>query len=83
MRRRTNEAPIGGACDWSLANSAAKSAGTASGMVVSICATFISGPFIEPRAEASARASVSRPPPRSLLTPTLAAKAPALTPRRA
>ena len=83
MRRRTNEAPIGGACDWSLVSSAAKSAGTASGMVVSICATFISGPFIEPKAEASALASVSRPPPRSRLTPTLAANAPALTPSRA
>ena len=52
-------------------------------MVVSICATFISGPFIEPKAEASALASVSRPPPRSRLTPTRAASAPALTPRRA
>ena len=27
MRRRTNEAPIGGACDWSFVNSAAKSPG--------------------------------------------------------
>ena len=32
-------------------------------MVVSICATFINGPFIEPRADASALASTSRPPP--------------------
>jgi hypothetical protein len=83
MRRRTNEAPIGGACDWSFVSSAAKSAGTASGMVVSICATFMSGPFIEPSADASALASLSRPPPRKRLTPTLAANVPALTPSRA
>ena len=34
-------------------------------------------------AEASAFASAARPPPRSRLTPTRAASAPALTPRRA
>ena len=83
MRRRTNAAPIGGACDWSLDSSAANSGGAASGMVVSICATFISGPFIEPSADASALASASRLAPRSRLTPTRAANAPALTPSRA
>ena len=83
MRRRTKAAPIGGACDCNRISSAAKSAGNASGIVDSICATFISGPFIEPNADASALASVARPPPRSLLTPTRAASAPALTPRRA
>ena len=68
-------APIGGACDWSCVSSAAKSAGTASGMVVSICATFIIGPFIEPKRGRERLGVASRARrPRSRLTPTRAAK---------
>ena len=81
MRRRTNGQPIGGAwlCSWP--SSAAYSAGSASGMVASSCATFMIGPFSPPSAAASAAASLSRsgsspnrrrPAMRAATPPTLA-----------
>ena len=49
MRRRTKLQPIGGALACNCASSSAYSSGSASGMVDSNCATFISGPFSPPR----------------------------------
>ena len=81
MRRRTNGQPIGGAWLWSWPSSAAYSAGSASGMVASSCATFMIGPFSPPSAAASAAASLSRsgsspnrrrPAMRAATPPTLA-----------
>jgi hypothetical protein len=63
MRRRTNGQPIAGASFCSCASSSANSAGKASGMVASNCATFISGPFSVPSAWRNSRASA----PMSLL----------------
>jgi len=56
IRRLTNGQPIGGAADCNSASSAAKSAGTASGMVAIICATFMIGPLRPPKADFSSRA---------------------------
>ncbi len=50
MRRRTNSQPIAGALDWSCESSAVYSAGSMSGTVDMICATFISGPLSPPSA---------------------------------
>ena len=66
MRRLTKAEPIGGASLCSLVSSSAYSGGSASGMVASSCATFISGPLRPPSAAASAIAL----PPRSSLSPS-------------
>src|SRR3970282_1450207 len=52
MRRLTKAQPMGGAWLCSLINSLAYSAGSASGMVASSCATFMIGPFSPPSAAA-------------------------------
>ena len=54
MRRLTKAQPIGGAWLCSFISSVAYSAGSASGMVASSCATFMIGPFSPPSAAASA-----------------------------
>ena len=60
MRRFTNAQPIGGASLCSLVSSVAYSAGSASGMVASNCATFMIGPFSPPSASASSAALRAR-----------------------
>ena len=60
MRRRTNAGPMGGACDCSWDSSCAYSAGSASGMVASSCATFMIGPLRPPSAAVSAMALPAR-----------------------
>src|SRR5262249_35401184 len=85
MRRLTNGQPIGGAFDCSWISSETYSFGSASGMVESSCATFISGPLRPPSAAVSSRAwrarSIDMPNTRS--APSLAAKPPAAAPPRA
>src|ERR687892_40902 len=70
MRRRTNGRPIGGAAACSWASSAAYSLGSASGMVASSWATFMSGPLRPPSARRSSSAcwglSISMPRNRAL-----------------
>ena len=84
MRRRTNAGPIGGACDCSWESSCAYSAGSASGMVASSCATFMIGPLRPPRAAASAAAFFGSSPsmPKRRWPATRAATAPTLVPTR-
>ena len=70
MRRLTKAQPIGGASLCSFCNSVAYSGGSRSGMVAINCATFISGPFSRPSAEATAVASLARlPAPVSIRRP--------------
>ena len=84
MRRRTKDAPIGGASFCSLASSSAYSAGIASGMVDRSCATFISGPLRPPNALVSATALAASPsPPKNRDPAILAATPPTLAPTRA
>ena len=84
MRRRTKAQPIGGAwlCSWP--SSAAYSAGRASGMVASSCATFMIGPFSPPSAAARLAASRSRSGsrPSRRLAAMRAATPPTLAPTR-
>ena len=54
---------MGGACDCSWESSCAYSAGNASGMVASSCATFMIGPLRPPKAAASAAAFFGSSPP--------------------
>ena len=60
MRRFTKAQPIAGALACSCASSRAYSGGSASGMVASSCAAFISGPFSPPSALFSSAACLSR-----------------------
>ena len=48
MRRRTNGQPIAGALACNCTSSRTYSSGSASGIVASSCATFISGPLMPP-----------------------------------
>jgi hypothetical protein len=85
IRRFTNGQPIGGASDCSFINSDAYSGGSASGMFASNCATFISGPFSPPSAEANDAALFARSPriPKNLWLAIFAATPPTFAPTRA
>ena len=84
MRRLTKAAPMGGASFCSLDSASAYSGGSASGMVDTSWATFMSGPLRPPSAEASAAAlPASASIPNSRDPAIRAATPPTLAPTRA